>query len=199
MAEEQGSGQPTEAATGTEAEAKVTENGQAQAGTDAGAKPAEAVKPEVVEYTPFKVPEGVKIDEAVLAEFTENAKALGLKQEGAQALIDKLAPKIAAVQKSALEAQLAKAREGWEESLKTDKLLGGEKLEANLAIANKAFEAFGDPELKELLDTTGLGDHPAIVRWGFKVGNAISEDAIHVGRMGDGPKPPEQVLYDKTS
>lgn len=199
MAEEQGSGQPTETATtATETKVEVKEQGQATTITEP-AKPVEAVKPEEIKYDPFKVPEGVNVAEDVLAEFTANAKALGLKQEGAQALIDKLAPKIAAAQKSALEAQLAETRKGWVETLKADKTLGGEKFEANLAVANKAFETFGDPELKELLDTSGLGDHPALVRWAFKVGSAISEDAVIVGRQGDNiAKSPEQILFDKT-
>lgn len=197
MAEEQGSGQPTDAATNPEVKAAGEQQGQA-APTDAGTKPAEATNPEVVEYTPFKMPEGVNVAEDVLAEFTTNAKALGLKQEGAQALIDKLAPKIAAAQQAAIEAQMTKTREGWVDALKSDPTLGGEKFEANMAIANKAFETFGSPELKELLGSTGLGDHPALVRWAYKVGSAISEDVVVAGaRTGEARRPPEEVLFDK--
>ena len=52
--------------------------------------------------------------------------------------------------------------------------------------AKKAFDQFGTPELKTFLNDTGLGNHPELVRWAFRVGGALSEDGIVKGRQGDG-------------
>ena len=52
----------------------------------------------------------------------------------------------------------------------------------NLALAIKAVEMFGDAELRSVLDSTGMGNHPVIVRAFYKAGKAISEDTVIRGR-----------------
>jgi hypothetical protein len=71
--------------------------------------------------------------------------------------------------------------ETWTEQVKTDKEIGGDKLDQNLGIARKAIDTFGSPELKALLNSTGLGNHPEVVKLAFKVGKAISEDRFVTG------------------
>lgn len=162
------------------------------------AKPAEQPKPAAVEYQPFKVPENVKVAEVVLGKFSEIAKASNLPQEAAQKMLDELAPLIAKDSTEAFHAQLAEARKGWQESVKVDKELGGEKTSENLAIAKQTFDKFGTPALKELLETSGLGDHPEIVRWAHKVAKAVGEDKVIPGGLSAGAsqKDPASVLYD---
>ncbi len=53
---------------------------------------------------------------------------------------------------------------------KADKEIGGDKLISNLSAAQRALDQFGTPELKEYLNTTGLGNHPDLVKTFVKIG-----------------------------
>ena len=178
-------GQP--AAGDTSAAAASTEGDK---GTD-GDKSAGA--PEKYE---FKAPDNVTLDDGVIAEFSTVAKELGLPQDAAQKVIDKLAPKLAAQNAQAIEQAMIKANTEWLNAAKTDKEFGGEKLDENLAVAVKALDRFGTPELRKLLGKfdaktnptgTGLGNHPEIIRAFVKAGRAISEDKFVTG----GNQPPK--------
>lgn len=129
-------------------------------------------KPEVPEKYEFKMAEGVQMDEAAVEAYSEFAKEAGLSQEAAQKLIDKLAPTM----QTRMTEAVQQARNAWGESARTDKEFGGDKLQENLAVAKKAIDAFGTPELRTLLNESGLGNHPEIIRAFYRAGKAISED-----------------------
>jgi hypothetical protein len=65
----------------------------------------------------------------------------------------------------------------WRESVVNDKELGGAALAENLSYAAKVLDTFA-PDLRAVLDETGLGNHPAFVRAFVKIGKAISEDRL---------------------
>lgn len=178
--------QTTAGAGATGTEDKGTQAGAADKTTDAG-KTAEEVAFE------FKTPEGVELDQASLDEFTKIVKDPSLKPgERAQKLAD------LAVKREVDRAEaFAKTVQGWAEQVKADKELGDP---ANQAAARKIVEDFGTPELKDLLTSTGMGNHPELVRFVLKISKAMGEDAILRSR-GDAPaktKDPAALLYDKT-
>ena len=144
--------------------------------------------PDVPESYDLKMPEGVELDKAAADEFTAIAKELKLSAEGAQKLAD-VGAKMAQRQAEA-HANLV---ESWVEQVKTDKEIGGDKLDENLAVARKAVDAFGTPELKDFLNATGLGNHPALIKAFYKAGKAISEDKFVTGA----PKGPETDMAKK--
>ena len=134
-------------------------------------------------WTDFKpkLPEGVTLDEASLKEFTPLAKELGLKPEQAQKLVDLQVKTAAARQASETKARddgLKTERDGWLKDLKADKDLGGTKWDDTLRVANKAFEKFADPALRQFLQATGLDAHPGLVRSFHKIGLALKDDSI---------------------
>jgi len=141
-----------------------------------------ATEPEVPESYEFAMPEGVQLDKTAAEEFTVIAKELKLDQATAQKVAD-VGAKM--VQRQA-EAHV-KLVETWTEAVKTDKEIGGDKLAENLGVARKALEAFGTPELKDVLNSTGFGNHPAVIKAFYKIGKAISEDRFVTG----GAKGPE--------
>ena len=57
-----------------------------------------------------------------------------------------------------------KTTEQWAADVKADKEIGGDNLISNLSAAQRALDQFGTPELKEYLNTTGLGNHPDLVK-----------------------------------
>jgi hypothetical protein len=135
----------------------------------------------------FVAPEGDKFSEDVLSVYSDVAKDLNLTQEAAQSMLDRLAPAVKASQ----EKQMEVAKAEWREQSMSDKEYGGEKAEANLGVAKKALDAFGSDALRELLDVTGLGNHPEIIRAFYRAGKAISEDGVVVG--GGGPSSPQSI------
>jgi hypothetical protein len=139
-------------------------------------------KVEVPESYDLKMPEGVALDEQAATEFTAIAKELKLDQATAQKFAD-VGAKMAQRQAD----NHAKLVETWTEQVKTDKDIGGDKLEENLGIARKALDTFGTPELKDVLNATGFGNHPAVIKAFYKIGQAISEDRFVTG----GAKGPE--------
>lgn len=139
---------------------------------DAAAKPAEPAKEVVYE---FKLPEGVDLKGEALDELKTTAKELGLTPEQAQRVAD-----LGAKQAQGFAAQLIEQQKSlttqWANETTTDKEIGGDALPENLGVAKKALDAFGSPALKTLLNQSGLGNHPEIVRFMVKAGKAISED-----------------------
>lgn len=152
-------------------------------GEGEGGDKSEQDKPQgAPEKYEFAAPEGQAFDNAVIDQFSEVAKELNLPQDAAQKILDKVGPVIQARQAEALQA----VRSEWEAASKSDKEFGGDKLAENLAVAKRALDQFGTPELRELLNTTGLGNHPEFIRVMYKAGLAISEDGFV---SGNGSKP----------
>lgn len=156
---------------------------QPPAGAESGqtnAQPSAAPAPPQPTAEPdyqFEMPEGIELDKSGVDEFTTIAKELKLPADAAKKLVD-LEVKRVQAQQQAHSALV----ESWAEQVKAGKDLGGEKLQENLAVARKAIDAFGSPELKELLNSTGLGNHPEVVKLAFKIGKAISEDGFVRGQ-----------------
>lgn len=178
--------------TTTESTAAPAAGTTATAPTDApsaqDAKPTEPVVPEAYD---LKMPDGVELDQAATTEFTAIAKELKLDQAAAQKLAD-IGAKMAQRQAQA-HAQLV---ETWTEQVKTDKEIGGDKLAENLGVARKAIDTFGSPELKALLNSSGLGNHPEVVKLAFKVGKAIREDRFVSGSpKGNTTNDPAKKLF----
>lgn len=148
--------------------------------------------PEKYEFT---APEGQAFDNNVVSQFSEVAKELNLPQDAAQKILDKMAPVIQARQDESLQA----VRSEWENTSKADKEFGGDKLAENLAVAKRAMDQFGTPELRELLNTTGLGNHPEVIRVLYRAGLAISEDGFAGGRGGNTAKADARRLYPNSN
>jgi hypothetical protein len=143
-------------------------------------------------YEDFIAPEGTVLDSEVVKGFTDAAKEANLSQEKAQAFINKMSPML----NQRAKEQLMSAKREWEQASRGDKEFGGEKLNENLALAQKAMAEFGSPELKDMLNSSGLGSHPEIIRMFVKAGKAISEDGYVGGRKTDGAvKDPAKVMY----
>lgn len=141
----------------------------------------------------FALPDGFQMDEAGLAAFSEFAKDLDMPQEAAQKMLEKMGPVMQQRQMAAIE----QVQNQWTEASKSDKEFGGAKLDENLAVARKALDAFGSPELSKLLKETGLGNNPEIIRAFYRTGKAISEDSFVAGTQGkpSGYKDPAKSLY----
>jgi len=156
---------------------------------------AEPVAPPAAEPAPppgapekyeFKAPEGQGFNDTVIAKFGDTARALNLPQDAAQRILDEVAPAIRESNLQALTtfyADIGGMPDTWQATIEADKELGGPKLPENLAVAKKALD-LGGPGLVAVLGKTGLGNHPDLVRWAFKIGKALSEEKFVSGGGG---------------
>lgn len=145
-------------------------------------KPAEGSdgKADVPEAYEFKFAEGVEVDADTLGELGSVAKELKLTQDQAQKLAD-LGAKQSERWVEAQRQIMERAEQEWVDEVKSDKEFGGDKLDENLAVAVKALDKFGSPELKAFLKESRLGNHPEMIRLAVRVGKAIADDSVVPG------------------
>jgi len=187
---------PTDA-TPASAAAPASDAAAKPAGTDAaaGEAKAEEAKPERVapESYEFKAPEGVELNPALLGEFEGLARELNMPQNEAQAIVERMTPKIQARMQAQQIEIMAQARADWLQQIESDAEIGGAAKQASQASAAKALHQFGTPELRALLKDSGLEAHPEVVRFFSRAGKAISEDSFVSGRPPT--KSTAQALY----
>lgn len=149
----------------------------------------------IIAYEPFNLPEGMEIDQAALKEFAPIAQKHGLKQEGAQELVDLFASRIKA-QADAHAQAWSDAMGKWRDEAKADKEIGGERFTETEAHVALAMKKLGTPELENILKITGTGNHVEIVRLLSKVGKIIDNDSIDLGGvLGEAPKTQAEILF----
>ena len=136
-------------------------------------EPKKEGAPEKYEFNSKVADAPDELDPEVLTAFGEVAKELDLPQEAAQKVLDKVAPVMQARQAAVVE----QVKLDWANESQADKEFGGESLNDNLEIAKSSLNAFGTDALKSLLQESGLGNHPEVIRFMYRAGKAISEDS----------------------
>jgi hypothetical protein len=169
--------------------------------TDAEKAAAEKVTAEALNQVPedgkydFKLPDGIELDKD-LAEFASpKLKEAGVTRDQANKLAVIILEARANETKKTFEAWDA-TQTKWQDSVKSDKEIGGDKFDASIAAASKAINKFGTPELKEYLKASGGGNHPELIRFISRVGNAFSDDKpVGSGNAAAEGKTLANILY----
>lgn len=173
--------------------------------------PDDAGVPEAYELKSFKVGEGesaseVKIDASLLETVTPGLKEAGVTQ----AQLDKLAPMVPAIQEASLKQmndEFAATRADWAKQAKADPEIGGNNWAETIQLAGKALDQFGAKseivdgketnEFRKLLNESGLGEHPVMIRMFRNIGAAASEDSTFTRNTTavETPKSREERMY----
>nr|WP_281127719.1 hypothetical protein [Sphingomonas sp. AR_OL41] len=164
---------------------------------------AEAAKAaEVPAAYDLTAPEGMTINPADLEEATPIFKELGLSNDQANKLMPvaaKFAQRIADQANQAILAQVQQDRKAWLDTAKADPEIGGQHWDGTIKTAASALDKLGfvkGSPFRVLLDESGLGNHPEMIRAFTKVGKAIGEDSNFVRvESGGAPRSHAQVLY----
>lgn len=138
--------------------------------------------PKVPDKYDFKFSDGLEMDPKAAEAFTPLLKKYGISQEAAQDLASAWVAELSR-QDGVINEMYTGQVESWEAAVKADKEIGGANYDASLAVARKGIAKFATPELKGILDQTGLGSHPEMVRLFTKLGKLASEDT-HVSTSG---------------
>lgn len=180
------------------------------AGTTEAATPAAEI---VYDLT---LPANAAIDAAALERTAAFAKAQGLSAEAAQAVVELANTEVAAARDAALAAYLpgdpgknippgaewVKQDTAFRAAALADPELGAgnpEQLATAAANARRAFAQYGDPEAAAFFDRSGLGSHPAVLKFLVRVHAASSEGSLAVpGSTTHTPTEDERLarIYD---
>ena len=139
---------------------------------DAGAEGSDVV-PDT--YADFTLPEGMDIDEAALTEAIPVFKELELTQAQAQKIVDIQAKLVQAGSEKQVN-DFNQLMTDWRTQTENDSEIGGDNFNENVNIARAAIGAYGTPELKQLLEEQGVGNHPEVVRFMVRAGKTLKED-----------------------
>lgn len=140
----------------------------------------------------IQAPDGFVLDPALATEFLPLANELGLGKEGA----GKLAAFQAQIQNKYM-TEFTKEVTAWEESARSDTELSKGNFDENISVAKAGMDALGATDkVKELLRTTGLGNHPDIIRMFYRAGRQLGEGTNGGGNSGGGQtRSAADVLY----
>lgn len=142
------------------------DNGSAEPKPNGGNQPGDGKQTTPQDpYAELKFPDGAAVDEKQMAEYKNLAKDLNLPSESAQRILDFEAKRLA--------AGAAQASQEWQEQVKQEY---GDKLPTVMATCARAIGKFGGDELRDLLDQTGLGNHPLMVKVFYNAGALLKED-----------------------
>lgn len=187
---------------GEESKADNSSNDEASAGSKEGGEGSEEESSKETgapeEYADFEMPDGIQLNEELGSEFKTAAKEMNLTQEQAQKFITIQSEYVAAQQKATQDAFIEQTN-AWADEVKADTEFGGSKLDSTLATASRALDKYGTPELKELLNSSGLGNHPEMVRFVARVGRSVSEDTLEVGGQPSSKQSRADIMYGSNS
>lgn len=84
----------------------------------------------------------------------------------------------------------------WRRDVARDPDLGGDNLSASVARAQLALDRFDqDKSIGRLLEQSGYGNHPAVVRFFNRMADALMEDSPALGQPGHEMPPLEERMY----
>lgn len=206
----------------TEAEGEKTEDAAGAEGEKDAAAELFGAPEEGTDYEITGLPEGITLDADAIAAVTPLARELNLSSTGLSKLAavyaESVLPNVVAQTQeqvtAGLNAQIAEIRKGWAtesrlavqggraedgSDIAPDKVFAGATLADVQKVSAKAIDRFGGSEFRQFLDDNGLGNHPAMLRFAFQAGSAISEDT-NFDRGGSVPSAPltrEEKYYGK--
>jgi hypothetical protein len=161
----------------------VDKQAEGEQATKEGDKPNDAAALEI------KLPEGVSLDAAVLAEYQAELK-------GVPGMTSEIASQVVALdlKRQAKEVESFQQQgEAWGKELASDKEFGGDNFAANAMAAKRALRKFGGEALAGELKKLGIGNFPPLVKAFAEIGKALKED----DSTGGGPKADAPSEADK--
>lgn len=198
------------AANGT-AEAPAQPNGDKKPEGGADAKPQEATPDKKTETTDtkaaaappekyeLKLPEGSKLTQSKVDQVALYAKENGLSNEVAQKLLERESQAVQEFE-SEIKSEHLKRVEQWKSEVEADKELGGDLYKQNVELAKRVAHRYASPEFLKVLDESGFGNHPELVRVFSRIGKQMSEDQLIMpGAQSGGNKPIEDFFYGQSN
>lgn len=180
------------------------------AGTEAGKTLATEAPAEALSLASYdlKVPEGLTVDAALMDKFKAASLEGKVAPAAAQGYLDLYHEALKTAQSSANDAASAQSASWLTETLALPEFTGATK-DASLATLGRFMDEYGSNDLKAVLDSTGLGNNPHVVRALLKAAQALDEGRPAPAGAPANPGPnngkpllgrtPGQILYPDTN
>lgn len=110
----------------------------------------------------LKVPEKSPLDAKHVERIAGIAREQGLSNDEAQAILEHDHEVVYSVL-AAQQEQVKQVSAQWLEQSKADPVIGGEKLTENVNFSKRACEAVFSPEIRQIIDSSGIGNHPKFI------------------------------------
>lgn len=110
------------------------------------------------------------VDDAVMSKFAEVAKELNLSQDAAQKIVSNVEP--------ALSAMVERNRVQWADASRKDAEFGGAEFKTNMKAVNRVYKQTTTQEFRDLLKTTGLSNHPEVIRHFYRLSKTLSDGSF---------------------
>ena len=149
----------------------------------------------------LKLKEDSLLTEEHLEDVMKFAKDAGLDKESAQKVLDREEALLNEYQEAQAERMSAQV-DKWKDDVFKDEELGGseEKFKETLEMARRVAERFGSDKFMQDLNSTGLGNHPELIRVFSRLGRAMANDKTVSGaRESTKSKSAAEVLYPNQS
>lgn len=199
---------PKEGEAGKAGEAKEGEEGAGEKAEE----PALTGAPEGDYDLGDLLPEGTKLDAEALEKIAPTAKALNLSNAGLAKIALEGLPIVTKQVTDGVIGEVVRQRAEWEADtrraivggkdaegadVRPDPVFGGKGYDDVLSTSAKALDRFGGADFRDFLKSTGLGNHPAMVRFAYQAGALISEDSSFERASGipNTPKSREEKYY----
>lgn len=155
--------------------------------------------------TPFKIeeiklPEGMKIDESVSKDFTALVNEFGIGRDAVAKLIDLQTGFMKSVSERDT-TDWTKTQDEWKAKVSSDPDIGGTKTPEVMSRVAFLRDTYGKdiPDLKQVLDFTGAGNHPSFIKWIKNISMDLVEGkALPGGTPASGDRTVADKIFDKT-
>lgn len=163
-------------------------------------------------YDPFTVPEGVTLDEERVTKFTDILRELETTGKADHAAVQQFGQKavdfhVEEVQKAVENLQNSymtaweKQKTDWKDTFMKDPELGGNRFQTTVDAARNFIRTHGgspeqQQEFRDVMESSGLGNHPAVIRLLANAGTAMKEGTpIIATKPVSAPKSKVSTLY----
>jgi len=171
-----------------------------------GDKPADEPAKGPPEAYDLTAPEGMTLDKEAMDAAVPIFREIGLSNEDAQKLMpvaSQFAQKIADGLNQQILTQVAVDRKAWLDEAKADAEIGGANWDKSVSTAAVALDKLGYPKgskFRTLLDDSGLGNNPEMIRAFKRIGEVIGEDASFArGDTNSAKKTDAELFYPAKS
>lgn len=166
-------------------------------------------------YEPFKIPEGFQADQERLTKFTDLLGDLEVKGKAEHSFVQEFGQKAVEFHLNEVKNtvdSLTKLYQttwenqklAWKDQFLKDPEMGGNKFQTTIDSALTFIRTHGgtaeqQAEFRSLMETSGLGNHPVMIRLLAKAGRAMSEGTpLAATKPVQPPKSKTQTMYGKS-
>ncbi len=164
------------------------------------AKPAVETPAVVPEKYDLKIPENSLLDPASIEAVSLFAKENKLTNAQAQVILER-EHGAAQAGVEAFKTRADAISQQWLKESMADKVIGGDKFKETALLANDALEKlFPGLEIKKIMDVSGLGNHPTVLKGFAEIGRMLRDPKLHPSGSTPPARPPmKDRMYDNTT